>query len=426
MAGAVPHHKLRAPQGLLGYSVPLQDGQGAEGIIVKPDGLGVPGIDHHSLGRGVLAVIIRRLFLGHHIGSGEQLGQHDLPVDIGGVEAVAGGHALVVRGQLPVGGHHLELRPGQGLTGHAVILLDDQTTLAGVFDHHSLGVAALPNDHVGGGRVDDVPAVRGLDLIDHISTGSQIGDLDLTLSVGGEDAVLGQGRRADDPVQPHLAASGGGDSELRAGKHLIGLAVPFLDDQAAFRLIFKGKRHGFTRLNLDGLTLGIDQETSGGAHLGDYHALSRLQTGDADLPVLIGAVDAVGVADQGPVRVHDLELGVLEGHAGVGGADLPNEQDAVRGVVEGDRDHILLTLVGNIDRFRGIDNGVPVRRVDLLHDIGAGSQPGPDGGPVLARHLRADDRAASAAGPAQIFQLEGAAGKGLMGHAVVFLHHNGV
>ena len=88
---------------------------------------------------------------------------------------------------------HLELCAGEGLLGDAVVLLDDQTALAGVFDHHGLSVSALPDDHVGGGRVDDVPAIRGLDFVDHIGTGSQIGDLDLTLSVGGEDAVLGQG-----------------------------------------------------------------------------------------------------------------------------------------------------------------------------------------------------------------------------------------
>ena len=64
------------------------------------------------------------------------------------------------------------------------------------------------------------------------------------------------------------------------------------------------KRHRFARLDLDGLALGIQDEASGGAHLGDHHALSRLQSGDADLPGLIGAVDAVGVANQGSDAIH--------------------------------------------------------------------------------------------------------------------------
>ena len=71
---AVLDRELRALQGLLGHRVPLQDGQGAEGIIVKSERLSVPGVDHHGLRGGVRLIVVRGLDLGHHIGAGEQLG----------------------------------------------------------------------------------------------------------------------------------------------------------------------------------------------------------------------------------------------------------------------------------------------------------------------------------------------------------------
>ena len=68
---------------------------------------------------------------------------------------------------------------------------------------------------------------------------------------------------------------------------------------------------------------------------------------------------------------------------------------------------------------------VPLLRAHL-HDVGAGSQSGPDGGPIFSGDLRADDSAARAGSAAQEAELEGTAGEGLMGHAVVFFHHDGV
>ena len=136
--------------------------------------------------------------------------------------------------------------------------------------------------------------------------------------------------------------------------------------------------------------------------------------------------DAVAVPNQCAVRVGDLEFRVGEGHAGVHGTDLADQQDAIRGVVKTDSDHTLLTAVRQIDRFGGVDDGVPIGRVNLLHDIGAAFQPRPDGGAVLAGDLLPDGRAAGAGGAAQKPQLEGAAGERLMGHAVILLNNDGI
>ena len=80
--------------------------------------------------------------------------------------------------------------------------------------------------------------------------------------------------------------------------------------------------YSFARLDLDGLALGVQDEAGGGAYLGDYHALSRLQARDTDLAIFVCSVDAVAVAHYGTVRVGHLKLRVLEGDGGVDGADL--------------------------------------------------------------------------------------------------------
>ena len=106
------------------------------------------------------------------------------------------------------------------------------------------------------------------------------------------------------------------------------------------------------------------------------------------------------------------------------GADFPDQKCAVRGVGEAHGDHALLPAVRQEDGFRGLDDGVAIGGVHLLQHIGAGFEARPDGGPVLAGDLRADGGPARAAGPAQIFQLEGAAGEGLAGDGVIFFHHD--
>ena len=67
-----------------------------------------------------------------------------------------------------------------------------------------------------------------------------------------------------------------------------------------------------------------------------------------------------------PSGIHDLELGVLEGDAGVDRADLADQQAAVRRVCEDNGDHALLSAVRQIDRLRGIGDIVAICRVYLI------------------------------------------------------------
>ena len=154
-------------------------------------------------------------------------------------------------------------------------------------------------------------------------------------------------------------------------------------------------------LDLNGLGLGINDIAVRSLRFRHDDALAGFQAGDADLAVFVRPEDAIGVTDQRAVRVGDLEFRVGEGHTGVHGTDLADQEDAIRGVVKTDGDNTLLTTVRQIDRFRGVDDGVPIGGVNLLHDIGAAFQPRPDGGAVLAGDLLPDGRAAGAGGAAQ-------------------------
>ena len=124
-AFAVPNQEFRLCQRLLGDGVPLQDGEGAEGIVIEADGLCVRGVDNHGLGRGVFPVMIRRFFLRHYIRSRQQLGEDDLAVAVRGVEAVGTGQPLIVGYEFPAGGGDFELRTMKGLLGDGIVLFND-------------------------------------------------------------------------------------------------------------------------------------------------------------------------------------------------------------------------------------------------------------------------------------------------------------
>ena len=309
----------------------LLDHEGRRGGVIKPQCLRVVGVHHHSLrlGVGVDGVAGDAAGFCHH-----QRAHHpvdgDFPVLVRVVQAVGADLAVGIGDELAGGGGHLELHPFQGLAVQGTLLQDDQRTGLAVFHHNGLGVAALADDHIGGGRVDDVPAVRRFDFGQHIGVGREIGDPDLALGIGTENAVLGERRRADDAVQPHLTARGGGDPKFSTGQRLVGGGIPFLDDQFAHGLIFEGEGDGFARLNLDGLRLGVLDEPGRCGHLGHHHGFVGLEAADTHLAVLIAAIDTVGIADEGAVGVHYLKFGILQGDAGVGGANLPNQEATVR------------------------------------------------------------------------------------------------
>ena len=406
--------------------VDLDDFHAADGVVIHRDGLGVVRVDDHRLGTGFLmdGVALDGLGLCDEE-CPHQTVNHDLAVFVSAVEAHAGGHAAVVVHHRAVRLGDGKLYPLQGLMGDGIQLVDDKAALGGVGDDHRLGVSALSDDHIGGGGIHDVPLGR-LDLREHIGAGGQVGYADFAIVVSGKHTVLGERAVADHPIQAHLTAGGGRDSELRAGKRLAGGAVPFLDDQLTLRLILKGQADRPALFDLHGLGLGIDEVAWRGLGFRHHHALSGLEAGDQDLTIFVRPVDAVGVPNEGAVRIGDLELCVRQGHAGVGRAHLADQEVPVRHVFKADSDDALLPVVCQVDGLGGLDDAVPVRRIHLLHDVRSWLQARPDGHAVGAGHLLSDHGAAGTGGASQVAELEGGPAQGLASDAVRLVYHDGV
>ena len=232
-----------------------------------------------------------------------------------------------------------------------------------------MGIPVGPNHDIGTGRVHDITR-RRFYLSQNQRPGSEIGYPDFAVAVRGENAVLGKGGGTDHAVQADLTACRRGQAELSAGEGLAADTVPFLDDQFSLGLVLEGQSDRAALLDLDGLGLRVDDESVRGPDLSHDDALSGLQPRDPHFAVFIAPVDAVGITDERSVCIGDFELGVLEGDAGIDSADLADQQISVRRIVKADRDNALLTAVGQVYRFGGVDDGVPVGGIDLFDDIG--------------------------------------------------------
>ena len=406
--------------------VDLDQLQAAHMVVIHRDGLGVVGVDDHRLGTGLLMDGVALDGLGFRDDEcPHQTVNDDLAVFVSAVEAHAGGHAAVVVHHRAVRLGDGKLYPLQGLMGDGIQLVDDKAALGGVGDDHRLGIYTLPDDYIGGGGVHDVPMGR-LDLREHVCAGGQVGDADLTAAISGKHPVLGQGAVTNHPIQSHLAAGGRRHSELGPGERLARGAVPFLDDQLTLRLILKIEADRPALFDLHGLGLGIDEVARRGLGFRHHHALSGLEAGDQDLTIFVRPVDAVGVPNEGAVRIGDLELCVRQGHAGVGRAHLADQEVPVRHVFKADSDDTLLPVVCQVDGLGGLDDAVPVRRIHLLHDVRSWLQARPDGHAVGAGHLLSNHGAAGTGGASQVAELEGGPAQGLASDAVRLVYHDGV
>ena len=289
----------------------LLNDKGGAGGVGEVEGLRIVGPHVHGLRPGGLVdgiagkgLDLRDHQCTHHAVDG------DFTVFVGEIEAVAGNVTAGVGDIFAGGGRDLERHACQRFPGEGVPLVNDQCSGLAVFNHHRLRIAALPDDNIGAGGVHHI-AGWGLDFRQNISAGGKVRDFDFPLCVRGENAVLGQAGRSDHTVQPHLTACGSCHSELGPGEGLAGGAVPFLDDNGPFWLVFEGQANRPALFDLDGLRLRIQNKSSGGAGLRHYHALARFQPGNADLAVFVRSENAVLIPDKGAVCIDNLELCVL-------------------------------------------------------------------------------------------------------------------
>ena len=403
----------------------LVNDQCASLLVPEGQGLCIIGVHHHSLGSAVQHITRKRLGFLHDVGVRLQTSDGDLTVLVGVVDTVAGDLALCIGDKLTAGSGDGEFNALQRFVAAGILLHNDKAALGGVLDDYRLGIAIGSNHHIGGRLVDDI-ACGSLQLRDDISTGSQIGQADLALTIGGEDAVLGQSGSSNDTIQTDFTASSSGDTEFCARQRLVGNAVALLDNQLTLGLVLEGQRNGAAFLDLNGLRLGIDDESIRSLSLGDHNALAGFQSLNADLTIFIGAVNTVGIANQLTVRIGDLKFRILEGNARIDRANLPHQQDSVRGVFKTNGDNTLLTAVRQIDGFRGLEDAVAICGVDFLQNVGAGLQASPDSSTVLTGHFLADDGTTGTGSATQITKDEGCTGQSLLGDAVVLLNDNGI
>ena len=164
-------------------------------------------------------------------------------------------------------------------------------------------------------------------------------------------------------------------------------------------MIAKLQRHDRVALDFNALRRIVENVAILSAHLfgNDRHA--RGQAINTDGAGAIGHIFAVGVADHAAIRIRYKKLYVGNGNAGHG-VLFDDKQRAHLIISEGHGDNVLI-LTGEIDRFRGVGDDVPVRRGDLLTDVSACLEAGYNDGSIARSAVLADNRAARTGGAAE-------------------------
>ena len=169
-------------------------------------------------------------------------------------------------------------------------------------------------------------------------------------------------------------------------------------------MIAKFQRHDRVSLDLDALRGIVEDVAILGTHLfcDDRHA--GRQAVNADGTCAIGHMLSVGRADHAAIRIGDEELHI--GNGGAGHGVLFYDQEGTHLIVaKGHGDHVLI-LTGEIDRFRGVGDHIPVRRGDLLADVSARLEAGHNDGSIARSAVLADDRAARTGSAAKVADAE--------------------
>ena len=273
-------------------------------------------------------------------------------------------------------------------------------------------------------------AIRCLDLSNGVVAGSQALDDDASVTAGHEMAVRGQSAGLDSEVVmdvaicADLSTVGLADDELSTGEQLASCGIGLFDDQFALGRVLEGDGNDLAGLDVDGLSLTVNDVTGRSLNLSHDDGLFRFKTGNGDLSVLVGGEDAIVIAEQRAVGVLNTELSASQHLRGVLGIDLLNQQRTVRGVIKGNRDNVL-SLAGDVDGLGAFNDVIAGSGLDFLDDVGASLETGPGAHAVLVGHFLTNDRTARTGRAAEVTELEGSAGKRLAIHAVLLHHDDG-
>ena len=339
--------------------VDLDDLHATNRRVVEVESLCVVGIDHHSLRASVFVDGIAgdRLNLRHHNGAGNA-GAGDLALLIRPVQAVGGQRAALGIYIGTVGIDNLELYAFQRLLCHGVLLHDDEIALWLIAELHRDNFIGLDLDCLRR-IIQQIAVLCAGFLDDKRGAGGDVRNGERACAVRHELAV---------GVSDEIAV-GIRDKELHVRDGSVRHSVHLFHQNAALGLIAELQRHHGIAFDLDALRGIVEDVAILGTHLfcDDRHA--GHQAVNADGARAIGHVAAIRRTDHTSVRVGHKELHIGNGSAGHG-VLFDNEEGTHLIIAEGHGDHVLI-LTGEIDRFRGVGDHIPVRRGDLLADISA-------------------------------------------------------
>ena len=153
---------------------------------------------------------------------------------------------------------------------------------------------------------------------------------------------------------------GVGHEELNIGDRFVRCSVHLFHQNATLRLVTKFQGHHRIVLDFDALRRIIQNVAVFCPHLfcNDRHA--GCQTVNTDGACAVGHIFTVGRAEHAAIRIRNKKFNVRNGCAG-DGVLFDNEEGTHLIIAEGHGDHVLI-LAGEIDRFRGVGDHIPVRR----------------------------------------------------------------
>lgn len=244
----------------------------------------------------------------------------------------------------------------QRLLCHGILLNYDQVALGLVTELYRDNFIGLDLNRLRG-IIENVPRLRAGFLDDKCGAGGDVRNGERACAVRHELAV---------GVSDEIAV-GIRDKELHVRDGSVRHSVHLFHEHAAPGLIAELQRHHGIAFDFDALR-GIVQNVAVFCPYlpgDDCHAGG--QAVNADGARAIGHILSVGVADHAAVRIGDEELHIGNGGAGHG-VLFDNKQRTHLIVAEGHGNDVLI-LTGEIDRFRGVGDHIPIRRGDLLADI---------------------------------------------------------
>ena len=370
--------------------VALDNLQPAHRRVVKIKRLRVVGIDHDSLRASVFinGVTGDRFNLCDHHGAGNT-GNGDFtrlirPVQAGGGQRAALG--IYIRA-ICVG--DLKLDAFQRLLCNGVLLYDDEIALGGVAELHRDNFIGLDLDCLRG-IVENVAVLRAGFLDDKRGAGSDVRNGESACAVRHIFAV-----GVADEIAVRIR-----DKELHIGDGSVRHSVYLFHQNAAPGLVAELQRHHGIAFDFDALRRIVQDVAILGTHFfcDDRHAGG--QAINADGARAIGHIFAVGVADHAAIRIGDEELHI--GNGGAGHGVLFYDQEGTHLIVAKGHGNDVLILAGEIDRFRGVGDHIPVRSRNFLADVSACFEAGHNNGAIARSAVLTDDRAACTGGAAEV------------------------